>query len=182
MDKLMQKTWAHQITLDTPSGTGYYKKANNYWQPEKIYIKVPVDEWWVESKYPFEIIQNHEEVLSEEAENDIKEMKEKTPGTYRMMQHMHSMNINAVYGAYGGRGGMTFNHPGMSYYMSSNKIYKYLGCAETRQKELLVEHYNHKLTKLSKKKKAEVETLTNIVKKFNLEIDEYIDTYPERYV
>ena len=143
---------------------------------DSLYKKVLIDEWLVEKKYPFEITQQSETVLSDNVLDDIEQMNKSMPGAASMIRQTLKSTLNSTYGM---MQMPTFWREAEIY---EEKKHKFLENAECRQKELLVEHYNHKILKLSPKKKEEIETLKNIVKKPDLEVIEYIDAYPERYL
>ena len=167
---------------------------NNYWSPSLVgsdYKKVPKDEWWIEREFPYKINQCYDEVLKDDI---VKEMYS-IPGNAWMSSMITAqarMSLNSMYGAYGAsNGGISSNHMSTltSMYYRSDRAeekqivyYKELETAECFQKQLLTSHYKHKLTKLSKKKKDEVKTLTTIINVFKEEIELYMDEYPERFI
>lgn len=173
-----------------------YNLKNNNWSSDNynyIIKKVLIDEWWLEREYPFEINQRYKEVLSDETESAMKS----TPGISRMSKMMmnSTYGLHAMHGSYGSTSiQMNMIHSAKSlfgikdvYHANTtsvkhrSEIFVYLESAECAQKEMLIEHYTNKLSKISKKKE-EFKILTDIVAKYREEVDAYIDKYPERFI
>ncbi len=153
-----------------------------------------IDKWEVCGVYPFKIEQQHEMVWTDEHKA---EMAALTPQEKAFMK----MQMNSMYGMMPTwvAGGAYINHPGGSigidmnpiktrYYMASNGtahkevIVPHEGTANCIQKQRLVAHFEHKISKTSKKKKTEIEKLTKIIEMHQGEIDIYIDEFPERFI
>ena len=148
----------------------------NYWYSDNYYKEVLVDEWLVAKEFPFAPKQQKQTRLSEDISEYLNILKKDTSLSASIMKQAIKSNLNSMYGTYG------TSRVWETIELYEDKVHKFLESAECRQKELLVDHYNHKISKMSPKKKEEIETLKKVVKKLNLEINEYIDAYPERYL
>ena len=183
------------------SNSQYHKLVGqNMWKMddiEPITYKKYIDKWDVDVEYPFKITQQHVEEYTDAH-------KEKLEALTDREKMLMKMNLNSFYGAYGGitpsstnmfyGGGATFNHPGGGlglkslYYRSSigkakqSRTVPHEETAICIQKEYLIEHFEHKLSKTSIKKKEEVKTLTNIVTMYKNEVLIYMNDFPERFI
>jgi len=158
-----------------------YILNNDMWSPgynTDDYDIVPLDEYWLDDIYPFTINRRYESVLKKSIEEQLKDT---IPTTYDMIQKIH---INSSYGL-GMASHNWFNSYGSGYGSiigKNNKSYAEFETAECYQKQKLLSHFKHTLKKTSKKKKEKIETLTNIIKMYVLDIEKYMDDYPERFI
>jgi hypothetical protein len=184
------------IHLNTP--TVSYDTA---WQTENIEPttrKEYIDQWEIGGEYPFTIEQQYKTVWTDEYKAKMDSL---TPQEKAFMK----MNMNAMYGATtwlsnGGYIQYPNNSIGLNlnsvnpiksmYYMNSRRsskcydevIVPHEGTAICIQKERLVAHFKHKISKTSKKKKFEIENLNKIIEGHQKYINSYIDEFPERFI
>lgn len=149
---------SRQYTLPTPMYNNTFWSLDDVDEPN-ITAK---DEWVVSDEHPYKISQLREIQLTEEAKRSMSGMQ----GMNRMLYY--AMSTGNIY------------YEGTSHNQkSSSKIYREEETAETIQKQKLLKHFKHKLSKTSSKKK-EYSDLSKIIDMYQVEIEEYIDTYPER--
>jgi len=157
-------------------------KKNNWTSDNHIkkVEKVPIDEWWIEREYPFEIKQRYMLVQPDGPEPAMNS----TPGISQNSTHgsYGSTSIDTIM-LYDLRNSSDINehqtNKAVVKYWST--IFKHLESAECARKEMLIEHYTHKLSKTSKKK-DEFKILTDIVTKLKKDVCAYMDKYPERCI
>jgi len=152
-----------------------------------------IDKWDVSGEYPFKITQQFTEEYTEEHLDHLSKMSDKE-------KMLLKMNMNAMYGMFGGitptssnmyyssaGGSVGFNHTGLkSLYYKNGKAQEsrtvpHEETAVCIQKENLIKHFKHKLTKTSKKKN-EFQSLTNIIEMYQNEIAIYMEDFPERFI
>ncbi len=174
--------------------------TESMWHPSDIgtmYEKQPIDEWEVSNVYPFSITQHYEEVYTAEYQAQLDAM---TDQQKQIMDMNIKMTMNSMYGYgsgistnyysskniyYSKSGGVGINHPGVSTNLCKEltiREFKFEGRAECHQKQLLIDHFTHKIKKTSKKKKTEISNLKKIIEIHQAYIDDYMDEFPERFI
>jgi len=156
-------------------------KQQNMWNMDNIpatTYKVYIDKWDISGEYPFEITRQYTEEYTEEYLQQLVDLTDKE----KMIKKIYT---NSYYGAYGDRS--SFSYTGIkSLYYQNGKVQPQVNVPHEEtalciQKQYLVDHFKHKLTKTSKKK-PEFETLTKIVEMYEAEIEIYMNDYPERFI
>lgn len=135
---------------------------------------VLLDKWDVSGTYPFKITQ-------QETQESTYEYKAALANLSISEKAMLKINMATSYGGI---------YTGKSIYYGSKKVgterekqtVPHEETAVCIQKAYLVSHFEHKLSKTSKKKKEEYNNLNKIIELYKSEIMIYMDEFPERFV
>ena len=173
--------------IQSPRGTG---SLSSSWQPEDIfnadeyrdlYIEVEIDKWIVSPEYPFKITRLTEERLNENHPKII-DITQHMPGSMYMLDRLYKNSTYGVYAGISGASSLQQQYYGRLFRHNFGKEFNNKILTNHYHNELLINHYTHKVGKMAKKKKDEIETLNKIIKKLNIQNDDYVDEYPEVFV